>query len=310
MHYTRFIVLFILFIFISKTSAEIQAPLYLLHQTKGLIHYTKDDGQNWHSVKRSKFIFNNYQIKTGKNSMCKLLDYRNKSVRLLSENTHIKIKDMTIHEVSGNISQSGKIQKFFGNFQKKFFKALRHTIVKRSVTSSKENVFELKTAKKIKLSNKYPDLVWQHIDPAFSYKLIIDELSFDISGKKDSKIIRFKVPSLQCGPHNYMVKVLKDGKTIYQPQKKYSLYWLSKEEQDKIFKEKQTIEEIDPENAFLIGNFMEEQGLIVAAMDEYKRFFDQNPDENEMRPFLIKVYSDLKLKNLKNEEIKRYNSIQ
>ncbi|KPA15330.1 conserved hypothetical protein, secreted [Candidatus Magnetomorum sp. HK-1] len=295
--------------FLTSANAEIQAPLYLLHQAKGLVKYTKDDGKTWYSIKRSKFIFNNYQIKTGEKSTCKLLDQRNKSVDLLSENSHIKIENMAIQELSGHVSHGNAIQNILGNIQKKFFKALRYTVVKRSVSSQK-NDFELKTARKIKLSNKYPDLVWHNIGPEYAYRLVVDQQSFDVSGTKNSNVVRFKMPSLTNGQHDYMVQVIKDGKIIYKPDKKLSLYWLSQQEQDELLKEKQSIEEIDPENGFLLGNYMEEKGLIVVAMDEYKRFFEQNPDENEMRPFLIKVYNDLKLKNLKLEEIKRYNAIQ
>jgi hypothetical protein len=54
---------------------------------------------------------------------------------------------------------------------------------------------------------------------------------------------------------------------------------------------------------------MEEKGLIVVAMDEYRQFFDQYPDENQMRPYLIKIYNDLNLSDLKLSEIKKYNTL-
>jgi hypothetical protein len=85
---------------------------------------------------------------------------------------------------------------------------------------------------------------------------------------------------------------------------------MSEKEQAQLLNQKKAIEEIDPENGFLLGNFLEEKGLIVAAMDYYRHFFERNPEENQMRPFLIKVYSDLRLSQLKKAEINRYNAIQ
>jgi len=38
----------------------------------------------------------------------------------------------------------------------------------------------------------------------------------------------------------------------------------------------------------------------------YRKFFKNNPEENEMRTFLIGVYSHLRLKTLKTKEIKIY----
>jgi len=289
--------------------AEVRLPLYLLYQTKGQVQFSRD-GKNFRSVTNSKFIFNNYQIKTGKNSTCKLLDQSNHSIQMLLENTHIIISNKTIQSISGKFIPEGDAQGILDDIQQKFVKALRYTVVRRSVSRSQSTSFELNTVKKIKLCKQYPDIVWQHVEPGCHYRLIIDQNQFEVSEIKASNLIRFSVPELSPGVHEYMVLVIKDGKIVFQPDKKRTLYWLSDKEQQDIIKGKQFIETIDPDNGFLFGNYMEEKGLIVAAMDEYRSFFENNPDENEMRPFLIKVYSDLKLTAFKLDEINKYNAVQ
>jgi len=221
------------------------------------------------------------------------LDYADSNMQIVSQD---------------NFSNQDAIQAYLDNIHDQFMDALRYTIVQRSVSSVQAG-FELNTAKKVKISRKYPDLVWQHIGPEYSYRLIIDQRYFDISADKNATIVRFQTPELSSGPHKYMVQVLKDGEIVYQPSKYHTLYFLSEREQAQILKEKEFIEEINPENKFLMGNYMEENGLIVVAMDEYRQFFEQNPDENQMRPYLIKIYHDLRLSDLKLAEIDRYNRV-
>jgi hypothetical protein len=293
----------------SSAMAEVRMPLYLLYQAKGQVKLTRD-GKNWRPISSSKFLFDRYQVQTGKNSSCKLLNQSNASIQILSEKTHIIINDTSIQTIAGNILSEGEATGILGNIQQNFVKALRYTVVRRSVSHSQSDSFELKTVRKIKLCKLYPDLVWQHIHPGCQYRLIVDQQQFNVSEQTHKKLVRFKLPELSNGTHEYIVQVLKNGKVVYQPDKKQKLYWLSEKEQNAILNGKKFIENIDPENGFLIGNYMEEQGLMVPAMDHYRTFFEQNPDENEMRPFLIKLYSDLKLKCLKHDEINKYNAVQ
>jgi len=223
----------------------------------------------------------------------KTLDYFDTNMQMITE---MEISD---HEA---------IHNYLDDIHEQFMNALRYNIVQRSVSSAHANL-KLNTAKKVTISKEYPDLVWQHIGPEYSYRLFIDHQYFEISVDKNSSIVRFKTPELSSGAHKYMVQVLKDGRVVYHPPKAHTLYVLSDREQADLLEEKQFIEEINPENKFLLGNYMEEKGLIVVAMDEYRRFFEQNPDENQMRPYLIKVYNDLKLSELKLTEIKKYNTV-
>jgi len=293
--------------FLSLAVAEIQAPQFLLYRPKGSVQYSRD-GQHWTTISRNKFLYKNDQVLTAKDSSCMLLDQTNRSIQSMSENSRIIIQENGILKKHGQLKNTGSLNHLLGDMNKKYFNALRYAVVRRSVSTAPS--FELKTAKKITVSSKYPDLVWQHVGPEYSYRLFIDSRQFDIIADKNSSTVRFTVPTLTSGKHKYFVQVLKDGTPMYEPPKKRKLYFLSEQEQAELFAQKKAIEEIDPENGFLLGNFLEEKGLIVAAMDYYRQFFERNPEENQMRPFLIKVYSDLRLSHLKKAEINRYNAIQ
>jgi len=293
--------------FVSPLMAEKQAPQFLLFKPEGLVQYSRD-GQQWSEVVRNKFLYTTDQIQTGKNSTCKFLDQQNRTIQFLSENSQILINNNGIVKKYGLLTDQGSVTHLLGDMNKKYFKALRCSVVRRSV--SKSFSFELKTAKSITISSNYPDLVWQHVGPEYSYRLSIDSHQFDISADNNASTIRYTVPKLSSGQHDYFVTVLKNGTPLYEPSKKLKLYVMSDQEQTELLKQKKAIEDIDPENGFLMGNFLEEKGLIVPAMDYYRQFFEKNPDENQMRPFLIKIYSDLRLSHLKNVEINRYNTIQ
>ena len=48
--------------------------------------------------------------------------------------------------------------------------------------------------------------------------------------------------------------------------------------------------------------------MYVAAMDAYREYFQQNPDDNDMLPLLIQSYQGLKLSNLRESEARLYNA--
>jgi len=213
-----------------------------------------------------------------------------------------------LEQLTEEIPHQEAIQQYLDDIHQQFMNALRFTMVQQSVSSAQAS-FKLNTAQKVKISRKYPDLVWQHIGPDYSYRLIIDNHYFEITPEKNASIVRFKTPTLESGPHKYMVQVIKDGKIVYHPPKSHTLYFLTEQEQNDLLKEKQMIEAINPENNFLLGNYMQEKGLIVVAMDQYRQFFEKYPEENQMRPYLIKIYNDLRLNDLKLVEIQKYNTI-
>ena len=47
---------------------------------------------------------------------------------------------------------------------------------------------------------------------------------------------------------------------------------------------------------------------MVPAMDAYRSYIAQNPDENDLRPLLIKTYNDLHLTDLRKKEALSYSA--
>ena len=78
----------------------------------------------------------------------------------------------------------------------------------------------------------------------------------------------------------------------------------------KFNKQKVEIQQLD-ESGFLYAGLLKDNGLLVPALDKYHQFFAENADDediNELRPFIIEVYSKLRLAKLKSAELKKYES--
>ena len=80
----------------------------------------------------------------------------------------------------------------------------------------------------------------------------------------------------------------------------------------KFNKQKVEIQQLD-ESGFLYAGLLKDNGLLVPALDKYHQFFAENADDediNELRPFIIEVYSKLRLAKLKSAELKKYESAE
>jgi len=95
----------------------------------------------------------------------------------------------------------------------------------------------------------------------------------------------------------------KDG-TVYIPKAESKFQVMSADEENELAA---VLEQIG-DDIFLETNLLEEQGMYVAAMDAYREYFAQNPDDNDMRPLLIQSYQGLKLSNLRESEARLYNA--
>lgn len=279
-------------------------PVAMLLNAQGKVEYSSDS-KNWKEVSRNKFLFQNERVRTGDDSTCKLIDQKTDAVISLKPNSEIEISAGNIKAYSGEIAQEDSPVNFMGILQRKFAKVQKYAVVLRSA-SKKKHRFNI--ANEIVLSQDYPELVWESLGTEYEYRLIVDGKVFDVPAT-DKKIVRFKLPVMKAGEFSYTVQALKNGVVIYTPKKMKNLRWMPDAEQKALIEGKRCIQKIDPCNRFLLANYFDEMGLKVAAMDEYQKFFEENPDENDMRPFLIKVYNDLKLKAMKSEEIMRYNQM-
>ncbi|CAN2041808.1 Secreted protein [Candidatus Magnetomoraceae bacterium gMMP-15] len=298
------VIFFAIMLYVCTAMASSKAPVAMLLQPQGQVEYSKD-GQKWKKVKRNKFLFEGYRVKTGADARCKLINQQTNLITKMGINSEVEIHADGIKAISGNLIESSSEVNLLAGLKRMFAKAQKYTVVRRA--AKKKGKIKLITIKNITLSDDYPDLVWKNLGSEYSYRLIIDNRVFDVQPSSDD-MVRFKLNQMKPGEFNYTVQVIKDGKIVYSPEKKRSLKWMSDNEKKDFKKGKNAINQLGAENSFLIGYYMETYELTVAAMDQYRQFFSENPDENEMRPFLIKVYNDLKLTNLKKEETDRYNN--
>ena len=116
--------------------------------------------------------------------------------------------------------------------------------------------------------------------------------------------MRFSVEGTAQGEHSYRVEVLDVDGTVYIPRKDSTFTWISDDSEAKI------LANIDGlgDDAFMVTNMLETNEMYVAAMDIYRDYFTENPDDNDMRPLLIQSYQGLKLSNLRENEARLYNA--
>lgn len=271
-------------------------PVAMLTQTSGDVQVSKN-GKKWKQVRRNKFLFTGYQVRTGPDGSGKLVNQATNMTRSIGPSALVEITADDARAVSGTLSaatqDSGSLVSGLGQ---RFAKAQRYTTVRRSVEKKKK--LKLDTVTKITLSATYPDLVWSGLGEEYSYRLTIGGTSYDVAATS-GHMVRFTVPVLSPGKHKYQVEVLEDGETAYKPKKSGTITWLSSAEEASVAAMLAQIEASSPGDSLLQAISLDERGLTVSAMDLYTRYFDANADDTDMYPMLIKAYHDLKLAEMK-----------
>ncbi|MBF0193174.1 MAG: hypothetical protein HQL71_01400 [Magnetococcales bacterium] len=279
-------------------------PVAMLIQVKGKIEYSKN-GTKWKKVRRNKFLFEGYFVRTADDGSAQLINQITNMSRTVGPNTEFKIAKHGGELISGHLSKPTQAAGgLSASLNKRFAKAQRYTTVRRSINKKKK--MKLSAIKEITLSAAHPDLVWQGMGSDISYNVHIDGVTHKVA-PVSTNMVRFTVPTLTGGKHKYSVDLVKDGKVIYKSKKSYKINWLSGTALAKFHDGLAEVKSSAPGDDFLIANYLEEQGMNVAAMDMYRQYFAANADDIDMYPMLIKAYHDLKLKDLKKAEAVKYN---
>lgn len=279
--------------------ASVGKPVAMLIQAKGDVVWSSD-GKTWKNVRRNKFLFEGYHVKTGDGASCKLMNQQTNMIEPIGEGAEVEIHAAGTKVVKGDAVKAESAADFMSFLERKFAKVQKYTAVTRKPTRPSQKI-KLKTIGNITLSDNHPDLAWENIGLEYTYRLTVGENAYDIENCCES-VIRFSVPRQNAGDFAYSVQVLYKGEVIYSPERTGTIHWMSDAEVDTFGKKARKIGEIDPGNGFLVGTLMDEHGLKVAAMDQFQNFLDENPESNEVRPFLIMVLDDLELKSLKEAE--------
>ena len=87
------------------------------------------------------------------------------------------------------------------------------------------------------------------------------------------------------------------------------MVWLSADEDKALNDSIAQVQSTTANSNFAVASLLDEKGLLVAAMDLYRKHFADNKDDNDMRPLLIRAYYELKLADLKQKEALLYNDL-
>ena len=300
---------FLVSLLILITSSQVFAkapPVAKLVQIEGQVEYSRN-GTNWNPVRRTKYLFSGYHLRTGKDGSGMLINQASGMSQELGSNSQIEIDGGKVIVIAGSLPEPQEEEtSLFQSLLNKFAKAQRYTTVRRGVNLADEVCDnKVRTIRSVTVSPGHSDLVWRNACPEYSYKLVIDAgMPIDVPAQSTSEMIRYNVASRAVGEHTYRVEVLDKDGTVYIPKAESKFQVMSADEEIELTA---VLEQIG-DDIFLETNFLEEQGMYVAAMDAYREYFQQNPDDNDMRPLLIQSYQVLKLSNLRESEARLYNA--
>jgi len=281
-------------------------PVAMLMQPAGTVEVSRD-GNTWKAVSSNKFLFVGDHLRTGGDGSGKLVDQANNSAQTIGPNTRLEFAPGSVKVVEGKLSGAEQLAGDLGaGLSNRFAEAQRYTTVRRGVQTEAP---KLRVARQVTLSASYPDLVWQNMGKQFTYVLTIDGAKQQIPSS-DGEMVRTKVANLTPGSHSFNVAAVDSGKELTDSvDKGGTLVWLSPDE-DKALNEAVTqVKSTVASSNFAVASLLDEKGLLVAAMDMYRKHFAENKDDNDMRPLLIRAYYELKLADLKQKEALLYNDL-
>ena len=300
---------FLVSLLVLITSSQVFAkapPVAKLVQIEGQVEYSRN-GTDWNPVRRTKYLFSGYRLRTGKDGSGMLINQASGMSQEMGSNSQIEIDGVKVIVIAGSLSEpQAEETTLFQSLMNKFAKAQRYTTVRRGLKSADEACDnKVRTIRSVTVSPGHSDLVWRNACPEFSYKLVIDNaMPIDVPAQSTSEMIRYNVASSAVGEHTYRVEVFDKDGTVYIPKAQSKFQVMSADKENELTA---VLEQIG-DDIFLETNLLEEQGLYIAAMDAYREYFQQNPDDNDMRPLLIQSYQVLKLSNLRESEARLYNA--
>lgn len=296
---------------LAPLAAMAAGPVAKLSQLEGTVEFSRD-GEGWEVLSRNKYLFPGHEVRTGADGSAKLSSQASGEIRDLGASTHLRVVEAGIEVLAGSgLGASGDAAGgFWQGVENKFATSQRYTTVRRSVKKA-EDLPKIDTARKLVLTAEHPEVVWSNAGPEFSYVLRVGTERFSVAPTSTAEMIRFALPEMSPGEYEYEMLILLDGEEVYAPRRPGKLTWLAGPEADWVHTEVQA-RKADPNqnDVFALAEVYEGAGLLVPVMDLYRDFFQTYPEENEMRPLLIKAYHDLKLMDLKEKEAITFNTIE
>ena len=200
---------------------------------------------------------------------------------------------------------------------KQFSKTQKYTTVRRA---AKKGGIDLKLATNT-VSADFSELAWESAGAEYAYRLHLgakdrktktwtDSAVYEVPSTGD-EVVRTSIKPISK-KQKYFVEVLDGSGAVAFTTKAANLKVLSGKKLAKFEKQKGQYQSMD-ESGFMYAGLLKDNGLLVPALDQYSKFFTEFSDDediNELRPFLIEVYSRLRLAHLKSVELKKYESTE
>ena len=294
------ILLCALLLFSSGAINAANPPIAKLMQPSGLVEYSAN-GNTWRPAPRIKYLFEGYMIRTGGDGAAKLVNQENGTAQTLSSNSRIEIKNGAIHLHEGDISEPREdASSIWQSILNKFALAQKYTTVRRGIKTCDSKVLTVD----VTVSTSYPDLVWRNACPEFYYRLTIDGKAVEVPPHATAEMIRYSVRDLTPGEHTYKVEVIDVDGIIFSPRSTSKVVVLSDKGQARI---ERVLADL-ADDIYLRTNILSDNNMLVAAMDAWRTYFNEYPDENNLRPLLAESYARLRLDNLRRREARLYQS--
>jgi hypothetical protein len=281
-----------------------KVPLALIINIEGDVSISKDGHKFFPINTKERFILDGFHIQTGANGKGVILFLQQENMCEIQPDSHIEIINGYIKKVTGKFNDLESSQKVLEDIDREFLHAMKYTICRKS--KRKKEKVSVKLPKSISICKAYPLLIWKNCGEEYSYRLTIGNNNYDVPSSKDA-VVRFSLPDVKPGEYEYGVTVLKDGEVIYKPKRTKTLIVLSDDKIKPLLNAKSLIDKMANGNLLILGMRLDQFDIGGAAYDAYERFFKAHPDENEMRPFIIRACHNLKLKELKMDQVELFS---
>jgi len=288
-------------------------PAGMLVEVSGSVEYSKK-GKKWRKVRRNKFVYDKYLVRVGDGGSVKFFNQETNETTTLTPGSEIQVTKKGLKVIKGSLGEKGSSGGLLAGLGKQFKKTQKYTTVRRSV---KKEGIDLKLPTNT-VTDEFSEVAWQNVGKDYHYKLHIgfkdkktrkfkSETSYEVPGT-ELPLVRVKIGPIKKNK-KYMVEVIEGQKSVFET-KPGNLKTLSSKKLKKFQQQSKKVKSFD-ESGFLYAGLLKDSGLLVPALDEYTRFFDEFSDDediNELRPFLIEVYTRLRLEEMKMAELKKYEA--
>ena len=305
-------IVFVLLLLVSAGNLWARTPIGMLTEPQGKVEYSKD-GKRWKKVRRNVFMYDSYQVRTNPDSSVTFINQTTNQTTSIPAGTVAQVSAEGIQAVSGELGNQQAAGDLVAGLGDKFIKTQKYTTVRRS---AKKPGIQLK-AGNVVITGDFPDLVWENVGPQYSYRVRIGEKNrktrewedlntYEIPAT-DAPLIRATIEP-PADNVRYFVEVL-DGTEVVYTTRESRLKGLTSKRLNELKQQSEQAQSMDS-SGFLYANLLTDYGILVGAMDVYEQFFQEYADDedvNDLRPFLIEIYSRLYLEEMKSSAIKAYN---